>query len=123
MFRVRDIKNEKWIDNVVLSSNNELYKVKKFLFINKLIPLSHNEYVYHNDIQLYDKNSILIYEGDYLEAEVSEDKIVTGIVCFSNKLSSYIIVPFDDKEYLLISESVCDRIRVIGNVFEKPKED
>ena len=131
MFRVRDIKNKKWVDNVILSPNGELYKVKKFLFMNKLVPVSYDEYVYHNCTYLYDKNGTLIYEGDYIEAEISENEedeiseneTVIGIVYFATELSSYVILSFDSEKYYFIGEYVSDKIRVIGNVFEKPKED
>ena len=123
MFRVRDIKNKKWVDNVILSPNGELYKVKKFLFMNKLVPVSYDEYVYHNCTYLYDKNGTLIYEGDRIEAEISENEIVVGIVYFAKELSSYVILSFGSEEYFFIGESVSDKICVIGNVFEEPKED
>lgn len=120
MFRVFDRKKETFVqDNIFLSPNGNLYMLKRNIFgIDKLVILSQDRYAYTKSIDLYDKNGTLIYEGDYVKAQVADDRIVSGIVSFAPELSAYIILCFESEEYFTLGESVCDLITVIGNVFE-----
>ena len=120
MFRVFDRKKETFVqDNIFISPNGNLYMLKRNIFgIDKLVILSQDRYAYTKSIDLYDKNGTLIYEGDYVKAQVADDRIVSGIVSFAPELSAYIILCFESEEYFTLGESVCDLITVIGNVFE-----
>lgn len=120
MFRVFDKKNQKWITkNVYMSPNGDLYILKKSIFNGtKLELLEEGMYIYHNDINLYDKENKLVFEGDYLEAKVSKDKTVIGIVCYAHELSSYVILCVDSDEFFALGTEVCEFIRIIGNVFD-----
>lgn len=124
-FRVYDKKKKRWItDKVYLTPEGELFKLgKSMLGWSKPTYISENRYVYHNAIDLEDKNGCPIYMGDYLEAEVDESKVLRGLVTFAKELSAYIILCFDTDEYYTLGSDVSDRIRVIGNVFDEFFED
>lgn len=122
-YRVYDKKRKKFVtENVYLTPDGELVESKKSLFGNKLTFVDQNRYVYQKYIELDDKNDIPIYMGDYVEAQVSEDKTITGLATFSTELSSYVILCFDTGEYFTLGESVREYIQVIGNVFDDDKK-
>lgn len=120
-FRVYDKKKKRWItDKVYLTPEGDLFKLgKSMLGWSKPTFISENRYVYHNTIGLEDKDGCPIYMGDYLEAQVAEDRIVKGIVTFANELSAYIILCFDSDEYFTLGSEVSNYIKVIGNVFDE----
>lgn len=119
MYRVFDRQRNKWIkNNIYLSPYGELYRVNKTFFGTKLIPLDDERYVWHKCINVFDKNQEEIYEGDYVEAEVDKDKIVTGMICYAHEYASYVILCNDTNEYYHIGSELSEFIRVIGNVFE-----
>ena len=70
---------------------------------------------------LFDKNNTPIYIGDVIEAIVENDEKVQGVVIFAEELSSYVILCDEISKFYVLSTSVCDRIEVIGNVFDNPK--
>ena len=59
-FRVWNLKDEVFENNILLSSENELYKIKN----NKLIKVKRENYVVQYSIDIKDENGIEIYEGD-----------------------------------------------------------
>ena len=121
-FRVYDKKKKKFVtDNIFLTPDGELVESKKSLFGNKMTFVDQNRYVYQKYIELDDKNNVPIYIGDYLEAMVSEDKTVRGMVTFAEELSAYIILCFDTDEYFTLGTEVCKFIQVVGNVFDEKK--
>lgn len=127
MYRVYDKEKKCFVkEGVYLAPNteNDLYMMKRTLFGGRvLMPVTKDRYEWNRDIGLYDKENVLIFEEDYLEAQVSDDRIVQGIVTYSNELCSYIILCFDTDEYFTLGESICQYIKVIGNVFEGGKEE
>ena len=119
-FRVYDKKRKKFIqDSIYLTPDGELVESKKSIFGDKLTFIDQNRYVYQKAIELSDCNGKEIFVGDYLEAQVAEDRIVRGIVTFANELSAYIILCFDTDEYFTLGESICQYIKVVGNCFEE----
>lgn len=123
MFRVYDKKRKKFItEDVLVDKNGDLYMIGKRLFGEKLTYLHQDRYVFQKAIELNDKNNIPIYIGDYLEAKISEDKTIFGLVTFAPELSAYIILCFESEEYFTLGESVCDLITVVGNVFDDLKK-
>lgn len=122
-FRVYDKKKKKFTtDNIFLNTNGELVEPKKSLFGGKVTFVDQNRYVYQKATEIQDKNGVSIYVGDYLEAEVAEDKTVQGLVTFAEELAGYVILCFETGEYFTLGNHVCDRIQVVGNVFDDMKK-
>lgn len=122
-YRVYDKKKHKFVsDNIFLTPDGELVESKKSLFGNKLSFISQDRYVYQKSINLYDRYNVLIYVGDYLKAQVADDRIVTGIVTYAEELSSYVILCFETEEFFVLGSEVCERIEVVGNVFDEDKK-
>lgn len=120
MYRVYDKKKKRWVKNdVYLTPDGELLQSSKSLFGNKLTFISQDRYVYQKSVDLHDKNNQLVFVGDYLEAQVADDRVVRGLVTFATELSAYIILCFDTDEYFTLGESICQYIKVVGNVFEE----
>lgn len=119
MFRVYDNEQKQWVkDDIYLNTNDELFLIKKSLFGMTKIPLDSDTYVWHKDIDLYDKNNVLVYEGDYIKAKVSDDKEVIGMVAYAFDLSGYVILCVDSDEFYTLGNSVSSLIEVVGNVFD-----
>lgn len=120
-FRVYDTVEKCWIkDNVYLNPEGELFMIKKPFFgqTEKPILLGLDRYVYHNDIDLYDKNGNLIYIGDYIKAQVEEDRSVIGLVAYAQDPSVYTILCEGIDECFILGSGVCQLIEIIGNVFD-----
>ena len=122
MLRVYDNEQKQWVkDDIYLNTNDELFLIKKSLFGMTKIPLDSDTYVWHKDIDLYDKNNVLVYEGDYIKAKVSDDKEVIGMVAYAFDLSGYVILCVDSDEFYTLGNSVSSLIEVVGNVFDDVK--
>lgn len=116
-YRVFDTEKGKWIRRYTyLSPEGILFIVRRSFWgwTKKFAPES---YICHKAIDLYDKNGEMVYEGDYIKAQVEENKAVIGLVVFAHELSAYIILCDDDIFYTLGSE-VAEHIQIIGNVFD-----
>lgn len=124
-YRVYDNEQKEWVkDNIYLNSDGDLFLIKRSAFGWTKLPLalSPERYVCHKAIDLWDKNGQQIFEGDYLKAQVSEDRVVIGLVAFAIELSSYIILCVDSDEFYTLGSEVCEYIEKIGNVFDGYKE-
>lgn len=122
-YRVYDKKKKKFItDNIFLTPDGELVESKKSLFGNKITFVDQNRFVFQKSIELNDKNDVPIYVGDYLNAKISEDEEITGLVTYSEQLASYIILNFETDMYYTLGESVREFIEVVGNVFDDLKK-
>lgn len=122
-YRVYDKKKKKFVeDNIFLTPDGELVESKKSLFGDKITFVSQNRYVYQKYIELDDIDGKQIYVGDYLEAKISEDKTVIGMVTFAPELSAYIILCFETEEYFTLGTEVCQYVKVVGNVFDEKKD-
>lgn len=120
-YRVYDTEKKQWVkDNIYLNPNGELFLIKQALFGMVKIPLAldTNRYIYHVAIDLLDKNQVQVHEGDYIKAQVAEDKSVIGLVTFAAELSSYVILCLESDEFYTLGSSVSSEIQIIGNVFD-----
>ena len=120
MFRVFDTEKNQWIrDNIYLNPDGDLFLIKKSIFgrTKKSILLESDRYIYHNDIELYDKDNNLIYIGDYIKAQIEENRSVIGLVTYAHEMSAYIIL-CDDNKFYTLGSNVCELIEIIGNVFD-----
>ena len=121
-YRVFDKKKRRFItDNIFLTPDGELVESKKSIWGNKMTFVDQNRYVYQRYIGLNDRDDTPIYIGDVLEAVVADDEVVTGIVSFAEELSSYVIFCCDVDKWYTLGTEICDRIKVIGNVFDDKK--
>ena len=124
-YRVYDNERKVWLkDNIYLNPDGELFRIKKLIFrmVKVLLALSQDRYVYHKSIDLWDKNGVLVYEGDYIRASVAENKEVIGLVCYAHELSSYVILVESTQEFFTLGSEVTEYIEVMGNVFDGYKE-
>ena len=122
-YRVFDKKKRRFVtENVYLTPDGELVESKKSLFGNKMTFIDQNRYVYQRYIGLADVENNPIYIGDVLEAKVADDEVVTGVVSFAQELSSYIIFCDCNEKWYTLGTEICDRIRVIGNIFDDEKK-
>jgi hypothetical protein len=118
-YRVYDNERKKWLkDNIYMSPDECLFKIKQGLLGMTKIPLDAERYIYHKDIGLYDKNSKLVFEGDYILARVAEDKEVVGFVAYAYELSAWVILCDESNEFFTLGSSVSAEISIIGNVFD-----
>lgn len=125
-YRVYDTEEKKWLKaNIYLSPNDELFLIKRGLFGTIKVPLAldADRYVFHKDINLYDKRNNLVYEGDFIRAHVAEDKEAVGLVVYAHELSAYVILCVDSDEFYTLGSEVSSEIEVIGNVFDGYKEE
>ena len=125
MFRVFDTEKREWVrHNVYLNPNGDLFLIKQSLFGMVKVPLalSPDRYIYHRDIGLTDKNQKEVFEGDYIRAQVTEDRSVVGLVAFAVELSAWVILCVDSDEFYTLGSETCEFIEVIGNVFDDYKK-
>ena len=124
MYRVYDTQKKKWLKyDVYLMPNGDLYKLEKPIFRkrNTLRQLSTDRYVYHRDIGLYDKNDVLIYQGDIVKANINEDEYINAEVAYVEHIASYVILDFKEGRYYSLGTEECSHLEVIGNVFDTPE--
>ncbi len=122
-FRVYDKKKKRFVtDNIYLTPDGELVESKKSVWGSKMTFVDGNRFVYQRYIGLEDRNNSPIFIGDVLEARVADDEIVTGIVSFAQELSSYVIFCDCNEKWYTLGTEICDRIRVVGNIFDDEKK-
>lgn len=120
-YRVFDTEKRKWVkDNIYLNPDGELFLIKKSVFgmVKMPLALDTDRYIYHRTIDLWDKNQKQVHEGDYIQAQVSEDRSVIGLVAFAVELSAWVILCTDSEEFFTLGSETTDFIEVIGNVFD-----
>ena len=118
-FRVYDKKKKKWVNDIYLTQDGELIKNdKSILGWGKPTFVSQNRYVYQQSTEIFDRDNVEVFIGDYLEATVENDEVIKGLVTFSEELQTNIILCFENDKYYILSNEVSDRIKVISNVFE-----
>lgn len=118
MYRIYDTKRKCWINNnVYLTPDDKIFTFNKSIF-GFVRMQEKDECVCHQAINLQDKDNKEIFEGDFLEAEVSENKIIYGLVVYAKELSSYIILCDESNEYFVLGTDILEHIKIVGNVFD-----
>lgn len=119
-YRVYDNERKEWVeDGIYLNPSGELFLIKRSaLGRTRMSKLSQERYTYHKAIDLWDNANVQVYEGDYIQAKVDEDKTVVGLVAFAHELSSYVILCVDSDEFYTLGSEVSEYINVCGNVFD-----
>ena len=120
-FRVYDSKERKWVrDKIYMTPDGNLFKIKKSLFglTSMPVPLDSKRYIYHKDIDLYDKYGFPVSEGDYIKAQINEDTTEIGLVTYATELSSYVILCVDSDNFYTLGSNISKKISIIGNVFD-----
>lgn len=121
MYRVYDNVRKRWVRNIYMSpSPYSFLYIEKFGIFGgtKLVPVESDRYTVHMEIGMPDKNDELIYEGDFVRAQVSNDKSVIGLVAYAYELSAYIILCEETGEWFSLGSDVSKDVEVIGNVFD-----
>ena len=120
MYRVYNVEINEWVkDNVYLNPNGDLYLIKPSVFgkMKKPVLLLEDKFICHKYIELDDKNGKNVFVGDYIKAQVAEDRSVIGLVCYAKELSAYIILCDETNEFFTLGNEVTEFIEIIGNVF------
>ncbi len=118
MYRVRDVKHNKWIDKgVYLNTFGDLVKIKKSFFRTKEKLFNHSNYELQYSTGIKDKNNILVYEGDIIIADIMGEEIKTLCV-FSDYICSYVLLDFISNKYYTLSKDKSRVIKVIGNIYD-----
>lgn len=121
IYRVFDIDKKEWVvDNIYITQDGKLFKMKKNIFKLFNIPfeLLQNRYIVHEYIGLNDKLNNKVFIGDYVKAKISEDKEIVGLVIFAPELSGYILLCEDTNEWFSLGNEICEYVEVVGNVFD-----
>ena len=124
MYRVYDKQKKRWLKHgIYLAPNGELYILEKTVFKKKekLVAVSDDRYIYHRDIGLTDKNDVLIYEGDIVEAMINEDETINAEVAYVDHIASYVLLDYKAGRYYSLGTERAKLIEVIGNVFDTPE--
>lgn len=119
MFRVRDIKEDKWLrGDYFLSQNDDLVMLEKKAFgRGKISIMSDTRYVCQRDIGYDDKNGRRIYEGDICRISTDE-KVADCVVAYVPSYAAYMMFDYKNSEYYEFYQEVQERTTVVGNVFE-----
>lgn len=119
MYRIYDSKEKKWVrEGIYLSPNNDLSKSNKSLFgYNKLNLVPDCRYTYQNDIGLFDKKGVLIFEGDILKSESG----LIGLVAYVPEKAAYLFLDYNNTKYYPLGSDICKQLSIIGNNFENPE--
>ena len=121
MYRVYDNLEDEWVaKDVYLAPNGNLVMIKQVMGLFKSpIVLDSNRFIYHRSIGLQDVNGIEVFEGDYIQAKIDEDKSVIGLVVFAEELAAYIVLVEETNEFYTLGSDVADLIEIVGNVFDE----
>lgn len=121
--RIFDNENRKWImDGIYLNPNTEeLYIFEKRRFRKeRLVPVSSERFIVHNDIRLTDKFGYLIHEGDIVEAEVNPNEFIMTMIGWLPERAAYGLLDFESETFYTLGEEQCEHVRIVGNIFDTP---
>lgn len=126
MFRCRDLKKNRWLNDVTMLPDGRLLAHKKFMHFGiKTVMLDADDYIVHQSTRMLDNNAYFIYEGDYLNYYFVDDEgnshSIIGVVAFVGQLGQYCL--FDERSglYYPLAQGNCSECEIIGNVFDGEK--
>lgn len=118
-FRVYDKNNKVWRDNVLIDEYGNLYEEAKGLFSSKKIKqIDKDDYIIHTWTYLFDKNDVMIYQGDVCKIKDG----VYGVVCYIRELGGFCILDSENSKYYFLGANTSSLCEVIGNCFDGHKE-
>lgn len=123
MFRVRNIKDDKWESGeFFISHNGDLAKVSvtKSMFGNEKTSirlLLESNYVWQQDTGYDDKYGNRIYEGDICKITIDDEHIIC-VVAYIPSRASYMLLDNKHSAYYTFHNEVREQIEVVGNVFD-----
>ena len=123
MYRIYDLKKKRWKNNnIYIAPNETVFIIEKLPFKSKdkLIAADEDRYIIHRDTGLTDKQGVVVYEGDIVKAEVEDNTFIIAEVVYLHVTASYVIMSFKAETWYDLGTQVCDRIEVVGNVFDTP---
>ena len=127
MYRVFDKRKNRWVrDDIFLTQSGMLCKIKRGIFgRSKIVLLYDDEYIYHNAIELTDREGRAIFEGDIVKAYINGDdeKVLPIIaeIAYIYQLASYVLLDYATGYYYSLGEEQCNFVEVIGNVLDNPE--
>lgn len=123
MFRVRNIKDNKWeIGEFYISYNGDLVRVnrEKSMFNKEKVSiklLPDTKYVWQQDSGYNDKYGNRIYEGDICKITIDDEHIIC-VVAYIPSRASYMLLDNKHSAYYTFHNEVREQIEVVGNVFD-----
>lgn len=123
MFRVRNIKDNKWeIGEFYISHRGDLVQIKttKSKFGKEKISmrlLSDNKCVWQEDIGYDDKNGNPIFEGDICRIRNAEGFVIC-VVAYIPSYAAYMLLDNKESKYYEFYNEIRDRIEIVGNIFD-----
>lgn len=124
-YRVYDKKDECWVrENIYLSFNKDLLVAKKSLFNTlKLSLASDRRFILQESIELKDKKKRLIFEGDIVKVETTNEDnktttVVTGVVAYYPNHAAFYLFDYQNSKYYPITSDITKYMEIIGNVIE-----
>lgn len=119
MYRVYDNEKKCWVkEDIFLSPIEDVIIFVNNLFGRKkpsLVPSS--RYVYQRDIELLDKDDVLMYEGDIVQGDTTDIHFI-GIITYLPQLASYVVLDYHTGKYYSLGEKQRKLIKIIGNIFD-----
>ena len=142
-FRVWDKDNEEMVSSpITLCRKFDADRGCGEVFVNKIF--TDRDYIFMQFTGLTDANGVKIFEGDIVEFydgfaecistsngwELNPDDVRKGVIGYSDKIGSFVILGKDNKPLVLYKDSSktyhysienTSDIQVIGNIFQNPE--
>lgn len=118
MYKVYDCKSKQWINNTMLSGNDDLYEIRKSIFgLYKYKLLPNSKYKLFRCTEIFDKKGKAIYEGDILKLHADKGEVIC-VVSYSPETAAYVALDMSNKRYHYLSEERCRSAEILGNMLE-----
>lgn len=117
MFRIFDHREKKWVrENIFLTPMNDLYVLNEKRFRKKRLQIvADTRYTCQKDIDLFDVNGRLIFEGDICKISPSN---AVGVIAYIPERASYYLLDEENLKYYPLTKERCRQMEIIGNIME-----